>query len=412
MTYEPNPTVTIEGVDFTGETIGSVRIVRGRTNVYEPPRPGYASIDLVDLTGAGIYVDVGTTLEVAVDDSAGNPVPLFTGTVSDWQSSLYDSGIGGTPAAITRLTAVGILARLGRRQIFDGGRPVEDDGDRIRDAIGDGLATTWEEQPLTLAWQDVDPTLTWDTYDPYYDPSIIDPGVYQLAALDPSDSGYSSLEVIGQSAFSGDGIIYETATGSIGYADAFRREQNATAGYLTVTGDVIVADTLRTSSSLADLVNRAVVTYDGGAVTATEVVSLSTFGLFTTRIETNLATLLNAGDRADRYVENHAYPAVTFDAFDVRLDTITDDTLRDLLLGLEINAAVELAGLPDTLLYTQFPGFVEGLEWQVDRGRVRQRITLSDAQLSIGSVRWEQVPQNLEWGQVSATLQWKNARSV
>ena len=61
---------------------------------------------------------------------------------------------------------------------------------------------------------------------------------------------------------------------------------------------------------------------------------------------------------------------------------------------------------------TQFPAFVEGVDWRVNRQTVTLILNVSDAALSIGSQQWNQVDPTLEWGDVSATLQWIDAVEV
>jgi hypothetical protein len=410
MSWTPEATVTLDGVDYTGETIDRVEITRGRETVYEQAPAGYARIKLIDLAGTGLPIDITQTLEVTVKDTSGADVTVFSGYVTDVDAEIYDPGIGGTPAATYSLYAVGPLARLARRTVLAGGRPAETDGDRILAAVAAGLAVTWEEYPSDT-WDDVDPALTWETIDPGFDPALIDPGIFDLTALDPEDGGYTALEVAEEASFSGDGYLYETLDGFVGWANADSR--GTVTNYLDIPHDVIQAFGLRTNASVSDLANRVTVNYDGGAETSQDSNSIQTYSLYARIINTILVDASNASDRADQYVERHAYPAINLERFTVRLDTIDgDDALLDALLETAQNTPVNLTGLPATLGYTQILGFVEGTTLTLDKYRAELRLAVSDATLSYGSIRWSAVPQALTWDDLPATLEWEDARSL
>jgi len=407
--WKPVTAVTLDGVDYTGETIGRLSITRGRRTVYDPAPAGYCRLELIDLPGTGLPIDIAETLEVTVEDSAGSPVTVFSGYVTDIAAGLYDPGIGGTPAATYTLLAVGPLARLARRTVLAGGRPAETDGQRILAAVEAGLSITWEEYPA-VAWEDVDAALTWETVDPGFDADLIETGIFDLSALDPADGGYTALEVAEQASDSGDGYLYETLDGFVAWANADSR--GASTSYLDIPHDVIQASGLRTSSTISDLANRVTVNYTGGSETSQDSQSIETYTLYTRIISTTLANASNASDRADQYVERHAYPAINLDEFSIRLDTIDDLDLIDALLEVTQNTPVNLTGLPATLGYTQIPGFVEGTTLALDRFRAELRLTVSDATLSFGSIRWSAVPQSLTWDDLAATLTWEDARSL
>jgi hypothetical protein len=103
--------------------------------------------------------------------------------------------------------------------------------------------------------------VTWATVDPGFDPALIDGGVYGLVALGSADAGYSALQVVQDAGASAKGLLFETADGFVGYADADRRPANAAAGFLDVPFAVLDVGGVSVSSSLADLTNRVSVEY-------------------------------------------------------------------------------------------------------------------------------------------------------
>jgi len=409
MSWDPDPTVTIGGTDYTGSTLETVRITRGRQDVYSEPRAGYLFAEVIDLDGTGIDVDILDTITVTLDDSTGSPQTVFSGEVSDWSAQLYDPGTEtGTAKALVTIIAVGPLAELNRKNVLTGGRAQEADGDRIAALVKEGLARTWAETGGT--WGTVGTaTTTWATVDPGYDATYIDtPGVYQIAALAADAGGYNPLAEGYLTAQSGRGIIWDTPDGIVAYADAERRQTNANAGYLELPESVILAGTLSTASSFADIVNKVAVAFDGGRVIREDAESIAVYRPLAREFELNLANLSAAQDWGDDYLADHAAPSVNLGQVDVRLDGVSDDTLRDDLIVLDVNDAVRLEDLPGTLGPAALRTFVEGVEWRINRSTIRQRLFLSDYRLSIGAQRWNLVTPTLKWQDVNGSLQWQN----
>lgn len=408
MTWSPLPTVSIDGVNFTGDALGDITITRGRDTVYADPPAGYARVQLVDIAGTGLAINIAQTLTIKVEDSTAADVTVFVGYVTDVSADLYDAGIGQNPAAIYSILAVGPLARLSRRVIFDAGRPAEDDGERIDAAIKAGLSSSWQEVGGT--WGDVDPVLTWDTFDPGYDNALIDPGIFDLVALDPVDSGYTALEVATLASNSGEGLLYETLDGKVGWDNADARAGAVSS--IVVDGSDLLAGGLRTSSSVSDLANQFTVEFPTGGETAQDLTSIQEYTLYSRFVFTQLLNATNAEDRAVTYVQRHAYPVINLDAVTIRLDTVTDDALRDALLEVRSGTPLRLDNLPATLGLTFLNAFVEGTTLRLDRFRAELRLNVSDAALSYGDIRWSGVSDSLTWGDVDATLTWEDARSI
>ena len=128
MSFVPNPSVTIAGQDYTGRTVESVTLRRGRDTVYSSPQAGYATVALIN-TGGMVEPVVGDLVTVTLDDSSSVARPLFSGFVSDWQSDVV--ALGGSVLVRYSVQVVGLLARLNRRTVLAGGRPAELDGARV-----------------------------------------------------------------------------------------------------------------------------------------------------------------------------------------------------------------------------------------------------------------------------------------
>jgi hypothetical protein len=410
MSWTPVVTVTIAGTDYTGDTVDLIRLTRGRNTVYTSVQPAVASITLLDKDGTGIVPNVADSVTVTVEDSTGNPVTLFVGEVSDWSTAIYDAGIQNSPAAQIRITALSNLARLFRRQVLAAGRSVEKDGDRVEAIILEGLGVSWSDAQGT--WNDYTAE-TWESVDSAIDFSLIDtPGLYDIEALSAQTGGYNAGSTAGITGLSASGLLYETADGRIGYADALRRRNNAAAGYLAVPANTLSAAQISTTSQLADLANSVVVSYAGGEVTDEDAVSI---GLYTKYAQQLVTVLNDQGDAetfAEVFLERHAYPIIKFEAASLRLDQGLSNTLLDDLLAVEVNDAIEIDTLPATLGLTTFTGFVEGIIFNIDPYRAELQLLLSDTNLSVGPVFWAAAPNLLAWEDVNPVLQWQDARSI
>jgi hypothetical protein len=414
MTWSPLPTVSIAGLDYTDDAIEAITIQRGRTDVFSESKPGYAFCELIDLTGDGLGIRILEPFQIAIRDSTNVYRPVFTGQVVDVSASLYDSGeVSGKPAAIVTVIAVAPLAKLNRRNVFPGGLPGQKDGNRIAQLVESAIGSSWEETPGT--WTTVATlTTTWKTFDPGLDLDLIDqPGVFDIAALAVNDQGYNPLSESYLTAFSGRGILYDTADGFIAYGDADRRENAAASdSYLPIPAAVISASSLVSTSSASDIVNRVGVTFSGGAGVFSDPESILTYGVLAREFQTNLDDAGQALAWALDYLEDHAAPILNLQAVGIRLDGLTDLNLLDDLVAIDVNDPVVLEDLPATIGVTQLPAFVEGLSWRLNRLTAEVVLTVSDAALSIGSVRWNLVAPNLTWDDVPATLEWQDARSL
>jgi hypothetical protein len=398
--FQQSPVIRVNGTDITSSVQGRVTIRRGRDSVYTEPSAGYASVDVL---GNGLTFRVGQPITITLNSPTDTPRRLFTGTISDVDGQA--ERVAGGVLMRFRLTAVGPLARLNRRTVLFDGSASELDGARVLAALLAGLAAPFEEVPSSVSWDDAD--VSWAAFDGI-DDSLIDDGVFTLAALGTAESGYNPLRVAQEAAFSGLGMIYETADGAVAYADAARRADNADAGYTAIDADVLDVAGVQVSSQLADITNRVTVTFDGGAVTVTDDDSLVEFGQFAQQFDTLLVNESNAELWAERYVGNHALPVFRADQFRLNLAGVPLDIV-DMLLTVEPNDALEFTGLPTALgLGANFEGFVEGVEWTLDPFRTDVGLFVSDAQLSLGSIWFGRVDGTLAWSAVGSATAWQD----
>lgn len=375
MTYLPSPIVTIGSVDFTSNVIGQISISRGRRAVYETVNAGFASIELRDVGDLPSFV-IGATVQVTIEDSGGDPVKVFTGLLSDISSQTVVTG--GEPLVFYRLQAVGPLATINRRVRFVDGRVQEDDAERVRAAVL-SAGRRWEELPFALAWEDAEGT--WDTFDPL-DLSLIDDGLFQIATLPPADSGYNALSVAQDAAFSGDGFLFETADGRIGYQNANRRRERQAVASATFPSNVLDVAGLNVTQQLADITNRVTVEFESGSQSRSLASSIADFGLYESSFGTNLVDSLDANTRAFEFLLRRSDPHRIIDTLPFNLLGLSDE-LRTAVLSIELNDSVLMTDVPARVGFTEFQGFVEGISLTVTPFQADVVFNVSNSALSV-----------------------------
>jgi hypothetical protein len=375
--------VSIDGRDYTGNAVGLISVRRGRDSVYDQTQAGFASVELLDVDGL-VTFQVGEPLTITLLNTLGDAIPLFSGTVSDWDSEV--TRIRADVLVTYRVQAVGPLASLNRRTIFFDGRAGENDGARVEAALTAALGTA------------------------FVDPTIIDAGVFNLAALGTADAGYSALQVAQDAASDTEGVLFETPDGRIGYADSDRRL--GTTDFRQISWSLVSVDGVRVSSQLADVTNEYTVEFEGGAVTRSSPTSIDVFGLLAKRQRTRLADLSAAEQVADLFIQRHETPSRQLGRLEFNLRGVPG-IVRDFLLGTNTNDGIVLTGIPNRLGFTRFNGFVEGIDLNLNPDRASVGLLVSDEVLSTGDIRWSVVPAAVTWATVEpADLEWQNARSL
>jgi hypothetical protein len=400
-------TISVAGQDYTGTTLGNVRLYRGREAVDVDTRAGYALCELIDLDGTGFPVDVADTITITLESSTG-PVPLFAGNVADIQTRLYQVRRGAR--AIWQLVSSGSLATANRRQVLAGGTSVEFDGDLVLEVLRAGLRATWEEYQGTT-WQAAG-NVTWEDVDPGFSSDLIQtPGDYEIQPLDAQAQGYNALALLSDIAGSTGGNIFETGSGMVGYLSAYGRSERAAAGYVDLPSEHIVTTNLTAAKSLQDLINRLEVRYQNGTVSAQDADSISRYGVRESVLTTILNDQTDAEQRADDLLFDRATPRYKMPSVQFALHTLSDSDV-DLLLSVDVETPVRIPGIPNTLGQVFTRAFVEGIQYDLAGNSRTLTLFVSDAQLSLRSERWQDVTGTLAWEDVDGSLEWADARKV
>lgn len=411
MTYTINPVVTIGGVNYTQEVLNGVTCTLGRTNVDEQPRAGYCTISIVEFDVNTTPILIDDLIQIRIDNSVGTDITLWTGYVADLTKTVRNWGTAGY-ATETRITGIGSLAKVNKRQTGSGGYPKEFDGDRIKEILFEIAGITYANVDPTEQWQDINPLTPWQSYDIFIG-TIDTPGTFELKAY--SGGSTNGLALAQTMAQSGLGLIYENAEGKITYSDFSNRiNKVSTNGFLELEADAILAPSLTSTSRLSDLVNDVTITYKNNQTTNdSDPNSIALYGTFEANVTTQLENLSDAEQRVDYFLSTRAFPRYSLTQINLLLSLdLLDNTFRDNIIAIEVNQPISVASLPPNIYDGTFSGFVEGYTWVINENELFLTLNVSDFALSQIEMNWLQVPPAEVWNTITPSLTWANARSV
>jgi hypothetical protein len=365
--WNPIWLVEIDGVSYTTAILANLTITSGRRNIYEQAQAGYVNIQLLDVNQAIIPVNINSAIGVSIQDTSGTFVPIFGGNVVDIGLEIKD--IGNVMFTQTySITALGALARL-PKVIFTDALPRDFDGDQIFDVLQEVLFSQWQNVPGALTWATYDPTETWANAANTGLGEIDRPGNYDLAArgggFDPIDV-YSLVSAL---ATSGLGYIYEDAQGRISYADSTHRSIYLAAnGYVDLDANYARGKNLQIQTRVGDVRNSVTIRYGATSnndVSASDPISIATYGELAQIITTTLHDATDANAQAAFYLELRANPQpifsqITFDLTNPEIPNVQRDRLINIFMG----EALALTNLPLNMNAGTIQGFVEGWTFQ------------------------------------------------
>ena len=378
MSWLPDVKVTIGGTTYTNKVVDAIQVSYGRSNVWEQPRTGYATVNLIELNETYLPIEIHSSVVITIDNSSGVPKTIFTGKVNNVQSSRAAQGIiAGT--TVYTISAVGPFAEMSRANIGGSNYPKEFDDERM-------------DRILLEAGVIID---------------IVDtPGIYEFANRSGSiANAYSLAADTASQAF---GYIYETSDGKVGYANQSRRlNEVQDNGFFEIAENYIASAGFSTSRNLGNLLNSITVEYASGSVSATEPGSISIYGLQDGKITTTLHDAANAQDLADFFVATRSVPQTNVENFSIQLDsTLLTNADRDTLIETFIGKPIAMPTLPASLYNNGYAGFVEGYVIAANRTQASITLTTSDSTFSLVPTRWQDVDPLQRWQDVGGTIRW------
>jgi hypothetical protein len=404
--WTPTWSIEIDGVEYKDVALANLNIGSGRNDIYTQAIAGYCNLTLINLDDSGINPTINSGVTVFVDDSNGDPVALFGGSITDIIVGVQSGGSIGITQTIS-ITALGALSRL-PKVLTEGVLAKKLDGEQIYDVLQGILYGAWNEVPAALTWAAYDPTTTWANAE-NSGLGEIDTGNYELTARTASVTDAYSL--VAALATSGLGYLYENAAGQISYADSTHRSTYlSTNGYVDLTANHAFASGLELATRSGDVRNAITIQYKNNQqVSDSEQASIDVYGTLAQSIQTTLENGADATSQAAFYLGLRAYPRANFNQISFPLgNPELDDSDRDNLLNVFMGMPVTINDLPNNM-GTRFQGFVEG--WQIQAGvnSLTLSMYLSPTEFSLQAMKWNDVSGAETWNTLSNTLIWDDA---
>lgn len=378
MTWTPQPTISINGVDRKSITLHDVQISYGRTSVWQQARASYARISILNNTNTDYGFDMNQTISIKVKNTSGVDVTVFTGKTTSTTNTIAGSGSIST-STIQTITAVGPFAQMSRKFIGGSSWAKEFDTDRMTRIFTDAGVTV-------------------DTVD--------SPAVYEFA-IRPGNTtdAYTLAASFAQQA---DGYIYETATGKVGFANESRRfVDQRDNGYLVIPNNYILWGSVSSEKTLADIANSVSVRYNAGTESSDDTTSQATYGLVAASVTTELHNSADALLQAERYLDLRAYPRTSLSSFTVPIDSPNvSDVNRDKFISMAMGEPIQITTLPLAIKNTEYKGFVEGYSFSINQYQMVMTLNTTDYTYSMTPTRWQDVLATDTWASVGATVQW------
>jgi hypothetical protein len=404
--WSPVWSIEIDGVEYKDVSLANMTLSSGRNDIYTQAIAGYLNLTLINLYDTAINPSINSSVTVFVNDSNGDPVALFGGSITDIIVGVQSGGSIGVTQTI-QITALGALSRL-PKVLTEGVLAKELDGEQIYDILQGILYGSWNEVPAALTWAAYNPTTTWANAE-NSGLGNIDTGNYELTArsADVTDA-YSLVAAL---ANSGLGYLYENASGQISYADSTHRSSYlATNGYVDLSANDAFASGLQLATRSGDVRNSITVKYKNNQqVSDFEQASIDVYGTLAQSIQTTLENTADATSQAAFYLALRAYPRANFNqiSFPIGSPEI-DDSDRDNMLNVFMGMPVTINDLPINM-GTRFQGFVEGWQMQAGINSLTLSMYLTPTEFSLQAMKWDDVSGAESWNTLSNTLIWDDA---
>jgi hypothetical protein len=411
--FNPVWRVIIGGITYTNYALANLSITSGRTNIYEQAQAGYVNLQLINLDQSIVDIEINDGVTIELQDSTATFVPIFGGTVVEFDIGITASGVVGVAQSVS-ITALGALSRL-PKALTQGVLTKDFDGDQILSILTDLLVNSWNEVPAALQWSTYDPTTQWQDAENTGLGQIDTPGSYELANRGAQTTNVYAL--VSALATSGLGYIYENALGQISYASADHRSiYLANNGYTDLSAAQAIASSLSIQTRSGDIRNEIVLRY--GNNSASEVVdsdatSIGLYGKLAQIITTTIENASDAEDQAAFYLTLRSYPQANFNQITFELtNPEIDDADRDALINIFMGLPMRINDLPLNMAAGTFLGFVEGWTWRASYNTISVTAILSPLAFSLQAMQWQDVAILEQWNTISGSLDWASALVV
>jgi hypothetical protein len=408
MTWLPEWRVTVGDDVYT--TVTSVSFASGRLDIDRQCTAGYCRVEIINSNNAPFTINVTEPITLELKDSGGSYVTVFGGEVSDFNIGVRSPEESGYITTGTIL-GIGSLARL-TKAIFNTALVEELDGEQIADILGAALNLNWNEVTPTVTWATYSATTTWDEAESYI--GSIDTGFYTMIPVAASASAKSQT-LADQIANSALGQIHEEKNGDVSYDDADHRSNTlSTNGYTFIDGAYATPTSISSTTQTARIRNSLIYRYAtgyGSTYAVSDPDSIASYGLFERSFDSNIKTLTDITDIANRELNLRRVPKGSLGAITFRLDNPDmPSAMLDSLIGVYFGQPMLISNLPSNLLGGTFDGFVENVALRATPSSVDITLYITATEFSLSTTQWDTIiPSSLAWTGVNGTLIWNNA---
>jgi hypothetical protein len=409
--WNPVWQLSIDGGTFQTVTLANLTITSGRTDIYQQPVAGYASVEIINTDQSALSLEINDSFALQVKDSTNTFVPIFGGYVTDIDQSVRSSGSSAIVQTF-RVTALGALSKL-PKVLTEGVLSKDYDGNQIYSILEPLLFNTWNEVPAATQWSTYNPTVNWANAENSGLGEIDRAGDYELTARSAETTDVYSL--VAALATSGAGYLYEDSAGRIGYAKSTHRgEYQATNGYVELSGNHALSRGISTSRRIGDIRNKVTISYkNDDQETAEDLASQALYGVQAQNIITSIENAADAESQAAFYLALRAYPqslfkSITFELTNPEIDNSDRDNLIKMFMGMP----VDIENLPANMTGGRFQGFVEGWTFSAGFNKLQITLNVSPIAFSLQAFKWTNVPAGETWNTINPLLDWTNATIV
>jgi hypothetical protein len=386
--------IFLNGVSLDLENVEyQVQIQHGRSDITSSPQPSNAQI--IIRGPVGVNAEISDVLRIQAYG-----FDRFTGRVSDVTITHLSSE---PPVAVSTITGIGELSRVGFVEVGATGWPHES----VRQRVEDVLTTVGipflngadpDVQLHQVTGSDIQPTNAL-TY-------LSQIAEWAGATYFDNPSGNIVFESYGErgiTSFSG------TWAGTLGTwaVQTLQWDQFGIILPPTIIPPETVIFTPTWSRTRQSIINSVTVLgyNETHETTQTDSASIAVYDLREYRLNTELRYSTDVIDRAGNIITAQANPLWSLGAISILVHNL-DETTRDLVLSLVSGMAVSLSDLPQPAPVANYLGLVEGWGEVYVPGEHILTLSLSDPRYSFQTITWGEVDPALIWGDVPADLQW------
>lgn len=376
--WNPEVTVTLNGVDYSADTLASVSITYGRSDITQSIRAGYANVSILSDENGIIYsaalLDINAPIVITMATSTGTET-IFTGTVSDYTVQVLSP-------TLVQYSIIGVspLAKIARQEIGSDGYPAEFQGQRIRRILHYGSGgKTWGQS--TIQWQNAN--YAWN-FGSGFDGTFANGFDFGVETSETANAFQSLLKA---AQF---GFLFENTNGTIDFYDFYSR--TGTSDYTTILGEDTIQDNLSAQLTSAQVANDVTVTaFDGTIYQKSDQTSQNKYGLQEVSFDTWQSNAAQLNTVVNNYLDDWKNARLFVSGFTFPLSLLPTAT-RDTLIGIQGNDRLligevlpafsneRLVGPMGTIFF--YRGIVEGWTWNIIKGEAFLSVNLSDWELN------------------------------